>query len=194
MSRRHPATAAVESWLDATVAYAPFDYGQNVTYQDNYVYYGSQPVATEQQYYQQAAAIAASQPSTAGSDASTASGSAAELGQDPQWLPLGVFGLIAAGQKTPAMVFQLAVDKAGAIRGNYYDQVTDTSVPVTGAVDKKDQRAAWRVGANKNMVIETGLYNLTQNHSTALVHNGPDQTRQYVLVRMKPADPSAAGE
>ena len=77
---------------------------------------------------------------------------------------------MAEGQKSPEMVFQLAVDKAGAIKGNYYDQVTDTTAPVTGAVDKKDQRAAWHVGSNKDLVIETGLYNLTQNHSTALVH------------------------
>ena len=32
-------------------------------------------------------------------------------GPDAQWLPLGVFGLMANGKKTPDMVFQLAVDK-----------------------------------------------------------------------------------
>jgi arylsulfatase len=42
-----------------------------------------------------------------------------------------------------------------------------------------------KLGANKNLVIETGLYNLTQDHSTALVHYGADRTQQYVLVRIK---------
>ena len=140
----------------------------------------AQPVATQQEYYQQAVDIAGTQSSAA------ASGSA------QQWLPLGIFGLILQGQQTPQMVFQLAVDKAGAIRGNYYDQVLDTSVPVTGAVDKKDERAAWMVGDNKQLVVETGLYNLTQNSSTALVHSGPDQTQQYVLVRMKKPEDSGS--
>ena len=35
-----------------------YDYGGNVTYNDNTVYYGDQPVATAEQYYDQAAQIA----------------------------------------------------------------------------------------------------------------------------------------
>ena len=101
-----------------------YDYGDNITYQDGEVYYGSQPMGTQQQYYQGAANLAGSSPG-------------ANSGQQPQWLPLGVFGLIGQGQQTPEMVFQLALDKAGAIRGNYYDQVADTTAPVTGAVERK---------------------------------------------------------
>jgi hypothetical protein len=42
-------------------------------------------------------------------------------------------------------------------------------------------------------VVETGLYNLTQNESTALVHFGPDQTEQDLLVRIKqPAEGQTA--
>ena len=180
-----PATwPALGSWLawDATPGY--YDYGNNITYQNGDVYYGSQPVETQQQYYQQAVDLAASQANVASSSTTAATDS----GTATQWLPLGVFGLMAEGQQTPEMVFQLAIDKAGAIRGNYYDQVSDATAPVTGALDKKDQRVAWHVGANKNLVIETGLYNLTQDHSTALVHYGPDRTQQYVLVRIKQPD------
>jgi hypothetical protein len=165
----------VGTWFawDATPAY--YDYGNNVTYQDNSVYYGDQPVATSQQYYQQAVDLSGST-------------TAAQTTSDAQWLPLGVFGLMADGQTAPTMVFQLAVDKNGAIKGNYYDQVADSTTPVTGSVDKKDQRAAWHVGDNKSLVIETGLYNLTQDRSTALVHYGADRTQQYVLVRMTKPD------
>ena len=41
------------------------------------------------------------------------------------------------------------------------------------------------MGGNKNLVVETGLYNLTKDESTALVHQGPGETEQYVLVRMQ---------
>ena len=112
-------------------------------------------------------------------------GGTAAATDNAQWLPLGVFGLMPGGQKTPDMVFQLAVDKQGVIRGNYFDQVTQTNLPVTGQVDKKSQRVAWTVGGGKGIVVETGLYNLTQDDSTALVHFGPDKTQQDVLVRMQ---------
>jgi hypothetical protein len=112
---------------------------------------------------------------------------------DAQWLPLGVFGLMADGKKTPDMVFQLAVDKDGTIRGNYFDQATQNNLPVTGAVDKKSQRVAWKVATGQGLVVETGLYNLTQDESTALVHFGADRTEQDLLVRVKqPADGQAA--
>ncbi len=171
----------VDEWLAWGVEPGYYVYGNNVTYQDNEVYYGTQPVATEQEYYQQAATIAGS------GDSAPA--------DNTQWLPLGVFGLMTQDEKTPEMVFQLAVDKAGTIRGNYYDQASGTTSPVTGSVDKKEQRAAWTVGSNKEMVVETGLYNLTQETSTALVHYGPDHTQQFVLVRIKqPEDEGAQGE
>jgi hypothetical protein len=158
--------------IGANVAPAYYDYGDNITYQNGDVYYGDQSIGTQQQYYQEAANIADSASDVSNDD-------------NGDWLPLGVFALMAEGQKTPEMVFQLAVDKQGIIRGNYYDQVADTTVAVSGAVDKKNQRVAWHVGNNKNLVVETGLYNLTKDQSTALVHLGPDTTEQFVMVRMK---------
>ena len=132
------------------------------------------------QYYQQAATLAESANNTPA--------------VNDQWLPLGVFGLVEPGKQTPTMIFQLAVDKNGVIRGNYFDQVTQTNQPVTGAVDKKTQRVAWRVAGGKELVVETGLYNLTMSDSTALVHYGADRTEQELLVRMQqpPADQTAA--
>lgn len=79
-------------------------------------------------------------------------------------------------------------NKGGAIRGNYFDQVTQTNQAVTGAVDKANQRVAWRVACSQGIVVETGLYNLTQSESTALVHHGADHAEQEVLVRMKQPD------
>ena len=50
------------------------------------------------------------------------------------------------------------------------------------------------MGANKSLVIETGLYNLTQDRSTALVHFDPDRTQQFVLVRFKQPAGQPGGE
>jgi hypothetical protein len=166
--------AAIGPWLGygaAPVSYS-YNYGDNITYQDGSVYYGSQSAGSAEQYYQESANLAGS-------------GASADTSQETQWLPLGVFGLMSGDEKTPKMVFQLAVNKDGVIRGNYFDQISQTNFPVQGSVDKKTQRVAWSVSGNKKLVVETGLYNLTQDESTALVHSGPDQTHQCVLVRMK---------
>jgi hypothetical protein len=172
-----PAVGACCGWA-AGVQPVVYNYGGNVTYQDDQVYYGSQPVATAEQYYQQASTLAASAPVP-----------------DPKaadWLPLGVFGLVQKEQSEPHYVLQLAVNKAGAIAGNYTDLVSGTNVLVQGAVDKKTQRAAWTVGSNKTTVCETGIYNLTQDEAPALIHIGKEKTQQWLLVRLKQPEPTGS--
>jgi hypothetical protein len=164
---------AVGSWYGWGGATQPiyYDYGNNVTYQGDQVYYDNQPVAPADQYYQQTSTLAQSQPAS-----------------DPQtgeWMPLGVFGLVRGAESDPHYVMQLAVNKSGAVAGNYFDTVSGTSVPVRGAVDKETQRLAWTVGDNKETVGETGLYNLTKDESPALIHIGKDKTQQWTLVRLQ---------
>ena len=163
----------VGSWLGwGSVPTYAYDYGTDITYQNGEVYFSGQPAGTATQYYYEVAGIASS-------------GARGNTGQDANWLPLGVFGLMPQGQKTPRMVFQIAMNKGGIIRGNFYDQITKTNMLVTGAVDKKTQRVAWKAGNNSFLVVETGLYNLTQNESTALVHEGPVKTQVEILVRLQ---------
>lgn len=85
------------------------------------------------------------------------------------------------------MFLQLAVNKDGAIQGVYYNTTTDTVRPVKGSVDKRTQRAAWTFadGKNTDIIMETGIYNLTQNETEALVHFGKDKTQKWLMVRMK---------
>jgi hypothetical protein len=165
-----PAVGAWYGW-GSSVQPAYYDYGNNITYQGDQVYYGDQPAATADQYYQQASTLAQSQSAP---DPNTG-----------EWLPLGVFGLVKGTESDPHYVMQLAVNKAGAVAGNYYDVVSGTSVPVHGAVDKQTQRLAWTVGDNKNTVGETGIYNLTKDESPALIHLGQDRTQQWTLVRLQ---------
>ncbi len=105
-----------------------------------------------------------------------------------QWMSLGVFTLAQGNQADPTMVFQLAVNHQGIIRGNYYNTMTQTTLPVHGAVDKKTQRVAWTIGDNKSTVFDTGLINLTKDQAPILVHLGKDRTQQWLMVRVKGKD------
>ena len=103
----HAATwPAVGAWCgfgDAAPIY--YDYGNNVTYVDNQVYYGDQSAGTADQYYQQAAAIAQSVPTPQAADAGA-----------NDWLPLGVFSLVQGDQSDTSTMFQLAVSKSARSR------------------------------------------------------------------------------
>jgi hypothetical protein len=147
-----------------------YDYGENVTYNEGDVYYGDQPVASAEQYYSEAGQIA-------------------EAGQEPQneeWMPLGVFAVIVEPTQTQTdKVVQLALNKEGVIRGNVQDALTDTVTPITGAVDKKTQRVALKLANSDSVVVETGLYNLTNDEVPILIHFGPDQQEDRTLIRLQ---------
>jgi hypothetical protein len=164
-------------WKWANPVY--FDYGGNVYYQDNSVYYGDTVVCDAPTYATQAAELADSVPADATAD-------------DVQWMPLGVFALVKEDQEDPTMFLQLAVSKEGIIGGTYQNTVTDAALPVEGMVDKESQRAAWTIGDNRNTVLETGIYNLTQDETTVLVHFGTEQTQEWLLVRLE--EPKSEGD
>ena len=105
-------------------------------------------------------------------------------------MPLGVFAVSQSGQTTPMATLQLAVDKSATIRGNYTDNASNKTQQVQGSVDKKTQRIAFTIGGDNKTVIETGLYNLTKDEATALVHNGKESTQQWLLARVKQNDQS----
>jgi hypothetical protein len=154
---------------------AYYDYGENVTYDDGTVYYGDQAVATDDQYYASAEQLAAS-----GSQP-----------QNDEWLPLGVFAVLTEPTQTQAdRVVQLAVNKEGIIRGNLQDALTDKVIPVTGAVDKTTQRVSMKLEGVEKMIVETGLYNLTNDEVPVMVHQGPDRQESRTLIRLVPPESS----
>ena len=85
-----------------------------------------------------------------------------------------------------SMYLQLAVSKEGVIAGTFYNESTGTTHPVEGMVDEETQRAVWKAadGTNPDLVMETGIYNLTQDQAEVLVHFGPEQTQTVLLVRL----------
>jgi hypothetical protein len=150
-----------------------YSYGDNVYYQDDSVYYGNQPVASAEEYAQQAEAIATNVPDVQPAES--------------DWMPLGVYAMTPDGQPTgaePTMYLQLAVSKQGMISGTYQNTATNTTDAVEGMVDKQSQRAAWTAQGKTRPLMETGIVNLTQESAPALVHFADGTTQQWLLVRL----------
>lgn len=159
-----------------------YSYGDNVYYEGDQVYYGSQPIATSEEYAQQAESIATSIPDVQPAES--------------DWMSLGVFAVTQDGEPTgadPTRYLQLAVSKQGIISGTIQNTATDTVQSIEGMVDKQTQRAAWTVVGQTRPIMETGIVNLTEETAPALVHFADGSTQQWLLVRLdKPAATGAA--
>jgi hypothetical protein len=164
---------SVGSWCGYSGEPTSYSYGEDVYYSDDQVYSGEQPVATTEEYAEQAATIASSAPS--------------ETSEKAEWLPLGVFALTQDGQASgaqPTLYMQLAISKQGVISGTLKNTLTGKTQQLEGAADKKSQRVAWGVVDQQRPIIETGLSNLTQDASPALIHFADGQTQQWLMVRI----------
>ncbi len=166
-----PMWATLAGFVGVTAPPAVYDYGSSVVIQDDSVYVDGAPAGSAADYAAQAATLADT-------------GRTATAADSQEWQPLGVFGLIHGEETLAQRIFQLGINKAGVVRGNYYDAVADNTLPVYGFLDTKTQRVAWSIGDKKDIVFEAGLNNLTQNEATVLLHYGKDRTDQAVLVRL----------
>jgi len=165
-----------------------YDYGEggNCYYEDDQVYYDGEPIATAEEYADQAMGYAEAGANTI--DEAVAANS------DIEWMPLGVFALVHEDGGEPTLYMQLQIAQDGTIGGTYANTAKDTSETIQGSVDKESQRAAWTVGDNYNTVIETGLYNLTKDEAPALIHFGTEKTQEWLLVRMDDPDAQGGGQ
>lgn len=152
-------------------------------YVDRYVYINGQPVASAAEYAQSAAELAAIEPSPA-------------IAEEPgEWLALGTFTIATSKEDTdPARVIQLAVDKEGNVSGTMVNKETGKTYAVQGHVDKETQRVAFTIGENRDIVLETGVYNLTQQETPVLAHQGTDRTETYVFLRIEQPEEGTAQE
>lgn len=116
--------------------------------------------------------------------------------EEVEWMALGTF-TIATDEKDldPTRVIQLAVNREGIISGTMFNSATDKAHAVQGRVDKDTQRVAFRIGESTDTILETGLYNLTQQQAPVLVHFGTERVEKYLFVRLEaPEDEEAAEE
>ncbi len=168
----HPGYGALATGLAMSAQPVAYDYGGNVVVQPDTVYVNGDAAGTPQEYASQASTIAAA-------------GALAQPDQNTKWLPLGIFAVVEGDATTSDDVFQLAVDQAGVIRGNYHNTLSNQMETISGAVDKKTQRAAWTIGGDKAPVYESGIANLTKDETTMLVHTADGQSRQLALIRQE---------
>ena len=150
-----------------------YDYGESVVYEGDTVYMNGEEAGTVEQYTQQAATIA---------DTGVAAKPDPKMGE---WQSLGVFAMVAEGETKSTNLFQLAVNKEGMIAGEYYNALTDETLPVFGSVGEKSQVAAWRVADKKFPVYEAGIANLTKEETTMIVHYSKEKYQQFTLVRLQ---------
>jgi hypothetical protein len=164
---------SIGSWCGYSGAPTSYGYGEDVYYSGDQVYQGDQPVATAEEYADQAATIADSTPSsTPGTN---------------DWLPLGVFAITQDAQASgaePTIYMQLAISKQGVISGTLKNTLSGKVETLEGMADEKSQRVAWSIAGQERPIMETGLSNLTQDASPALIHFADGQTQQWLMVRI----------
>ena len=175
---RWASAGAITGWVTyrwAKPIYYRYGSGGTVRYENNVVYIDNQEYGSAEQYYDDATQIAEAVPEMTDEQA-------AEM----EWMPLGVFALTAEGVNASSMYLQMAVSKEGVIAGTFYNESTGATHPVEGMVDEKTQRAVWRAadGTNPDLVMETGIYNLSEDQAEVLVHFGPEQTQNALMVRL----------
>jgi hypothetical protein len=153
--------------------YYDYGIGGNVIYRDNLVYVSGQEVGTAADYAASAADLAYIDPTTI--EPTPADG----------WMPLGTFSVaVNQDEQNPPRVMQLAINQEGLISGTHYHRTTDKLYTVQGRVDQDTQRVAFTIGNDPNVVLETGLYNLTLDETPVLVHFDESRTATYLFVRL----------
>jgi hypothetical protein len=98
-----------------------------------------------------------------------------------------VFAITQDGQASgvePTIFMQLAISKEGVIAGTLNNTATGQVQTLEGMADKKSQRVAWVIEGKKRPLMETGIANLTQDSSPALIHFADGQTQQWLMVRL----------
>ena len=136
---------------------------------DGYVYNGDTRVGSTEEYAEQATEIA---------DATEQPADGAE------WMPLGVFGIAPQEGQEVQATLQLAATKDGTIGGTYYNPKENTTLDLAGSIDQQTQRAAWKVGEQDAIVMETGVDNFTKDVSTVLLFFEGGVTESWVMTRM----------
>jgi hypothetical protein len=163
-----------------------YDYGVNVVYEDDDVYADGKRVASAKEYSQQAITLANT------TEEQPRAPMPPDSGEEAEYLPLGVWAMVQEDKGDAYMFFQISIDKDGVVTGAFKNLLSGETSPISGQVDKKTQRVAWKIGSNSSTVIEAGLQNLTQDVASCLVHFGTDTTQTWLLVRLKdPATPNA---
>lgn len=101
-----------------------------------------------------------------------------------QWLPLGTFAISTSPVTPSKACVQLVASNDGLISGTLFSEQTNQTFPIEGRIDRMTQRVCFCVVGTADTIMETGIYNLTQNEVPMLIHKGPNVTEVAQLVRL----------
>ncbi len=101
-----------------------------------------------------------------------------------EWLPLGVFALCKSQAGDPTMFLQLAITREGIVAGSFANTTNNENLSVQGGADRESTRLAITIGDQDDVVVETGLYNVTEQQSSAVVHYQDGTRENWLLVKM----------
>jgi len=106
--------------------------------------------------------------------------------QQSDWMPLGMFAFALDNDSSdmPKRYISLAISKEGAVSGAYFDAANNTMLEIQGGIDPESQRIAWKFVGSDWPIMESGLYNLTKDESTLLIHTSSHTTETQVLIRL----------
>ncbi|TWU07820.1 hypothetical protein [Stieleria varia] len=177
---------ALSQWLpyrwSTPVTYS-YGSGGTVQYVGDTITINNDQSVTTQQYFEQVDTRASNVPEIAEDQA-----------DDLEWLRLGGFSIIQDDVSDSTMMIQLAVTKTGVIAGTLFNEVTGVPHPLEAMVDAETQRAAWRSaeGTNEDVVMETGIFNFSEEETPVLIHFGPDSRQTWKLIRLEDPEGDAS--
>ncbi|MFM7315327.1 MAG: hypothetical protein ACKO5E_00135, partial [bacterium] len=114
-----------------------------------------------------------------------------ETAQNPantgEWMPLGVYSLThdnTPGEITRAL--QLATNKAGEIKGNHIDLLTDTTSEVNGRYDDETKTIHWTIGKADGTVFTAKVadFNSAGKPVPAISHYANGSSAKWVMTPM----------
>jgi hypothetical protein len=104
--------------------------------------------------------------------------------QQSDWMPLGMFTIASDNDDMPKRYLSLAISKQGAVTGAYFDAASNTTLEIQGGIDPESQRIAWKFVGKDWPIMESGLYNLTKEESTLLIHTSSSSTKTELLIKL----------
>jgi len=179
--------------VDRMLTPRPFYYGTNVYFVGDMVYVDGVPYVHANVFYAQAVELAArgapQAPIHIAVTVEVPGTEAAVIEQyREEWMPMGTFAVLEDPEATEtSIVIQLATNRLGQIAGNVFNMETDEVLPLYGAIDPETQRVAMRV-EGRDEIVEGGLWNLTQDTLTVLLHVDEHTTEERTFVRLSDPD------
>ncbi len=165
----------ISRWITWPTYTTPVVYEYYVS--DGNVYNGEEQLASVEDYQQQAEQIVEAAPAPT---------------EEMEWMSLGVFYLTPSAETAPDVMVQLAIAKDGTIGGTYVNQTSKAELTLAGGVDTKTQRAAWKVGDEDAIVMETTIDALTKDHSTVILYFSTGETESWEMFRQDQKDGAKA--